>query len=129
MTKEEALKTITLDTQEVKEELTNRITDLNERFYNEDARLDVREFESVIIDIIRYKWMKSYPETFLTCHVTGEEYGKTPKSAYSHPKMAKSLYNNQTDNSILLFPPKIHCDKYRLSSFSFNLPEKINSPG
>lgn len=84
MKRQEALKTITFDTQEVKEELTNRIVNLNERFYNEDARLDVCEFESVIIDIIRYKWMKSYPETFLTCHVTGEEYKKTPKSAYSH---------------------------------------------
>ena len=84
MKRQEALKTITFDTQEVKEELTNRIADLKERFYNEDARLDVCEFEAVIIDIIRYKWMKSYPETFLTCHVTGEEYNKTPKSAYSH---------------------------------------------
>lgn len=84
MTRQEALNTITLDTQKVKEELTNRIVELNKRFYDKDSRVDVREFEAVIIDIIRYKWMKSYPETFLTCHVTGEEYNKTPKSAYSH---------------------------------------------
>ena len=84
MTKQEALNTITLDTQKVKEKLTNRIVELNKRFYDKDGRVDVREFEAVIIDIIRYKWMKSYPETFLTCHVTGEEYDKTPKSAYSH---------------------------------------------
>ena len=85
MTKQEALNTIAIDTQELREELVNRIVKINQRFYNnEDARLDVREFESIIIDIIRYKWMKSYPETFLTCHVTGEEYDKTPKSAYSH---------------------------------------------
>ena len=84
MTRQEALNTITLDTQKVKEKLTNRIVELNKRFYNKDGRVDVREFEAVIIDIIRYKWMKSYPETFLTCHVTGEEYDKTPKSAYSH---------------------------------------------
>ena len=84
MTKQEALNTITLDVQKSEEELINRIVKLNQRFYDEDARLDVREFESIIIDIIRYKWMKSYPETFLTCHVTGEEYAKTPKSAYSH---------------------------------------------
>ena len=84
MTKQEALNTITLNTQEVKEELTNRIVELNKRFYDKDGRVDVREFEAFIIDIIRYKWMKSYPETFLTCHVTGEEYDKTPKSAYSH---------------------------------------------
>ena len=84
MTRQEALNTITLDTQKVKEELTNRIVELNKRFDDNDGRVDVREFETVIIDIIRYKWMKSYPETFLTCHVTGEEYDKTPKSAYSH---------------------------------------------
>ena len=85
MTKQEALNTIAIDTQELREELVNRIVKINQRFFNnEDARLDVREFESIIIDIIRYKWMKSYPETFLTCHVTGEEYDKTPKSAYSH---------------------------------------------
>ena len=84
MTRQEALNTITLDTQKVKEELTNRIVELNKRFYDKDGLVDVREFEAVIIDIIRYKWMKSYPETFLTCHVTGEEYNKTPKSAYSH---------------------------------------------
>lgn len=84
MTKQEALNTITLDTQEAKEKLTNRIVDLNKRFYDKDGRVDVREFEAIIVDIIRYKWMKSYPETFLTCHVTGEEYDKTPKSAYSH---------------------------------------------
>lgn len=84
MTKQEALNTITLDTQKVKEELTNRIVELNKRFYEKDGRVNVREFEAIIIDIIRYKWMKSYPETFLTCHVTGEEYDKTPKSAYSH---------------------------------------------
>ena len=84
MTKQEALKIIALDTQEAKEKLTNRIADLNIRFYDKNGPVDVREFEAIIIDIIRYKWMKSYPETFLTCHVTGEEYDKTPKSAYSH---------------------------------------------
>ena len=84
MTKQEALNTITLNTQEIRGKLVNRIVDLNKRFYNEEGRVDVREFEAIIIDIIRYKWMKSYPETFLTCHVTGEEYDKTPKSAYSH---------------------------------------------
>ena len=84
MTKQEALNTITLNTQEIRGKLVNRIVDFNKRFYNEEGRVDVREFEAIIIDIIRYKWMKSYPETFLTCHVTGEEYDKTPKSAYSH---------------------------------------------
>ena len=84
MTRQEALNTITLDTQKIKEELVNRIVELNKRFYDKDGRVDVREFEAIIIDIIRYKWMKFYPETFLTCHVTGEEYNKTPKSAYSH---------------------------------------------
>ena len=84
MTKQEALNTITLNTQELRGKIVNKIVKINRRFYNEDYRLDISEFESIIIDIIRYKWMKSYPETFLTCHVTGEEYDKTPKSAYSH---------------------------------------------
>ena len=114
MTKQEALKTITLDTQEVKEELTNRITDLNERFYNENARLDVREFESVIIDIIRYKWMKSYPETFLTCHVTGEEYDKTPKSAY--PYKHEHLLLQAISYSTQRFSPSLHQDSNEVTN-------------
>ena len=49
-----------------------------------DIKLDVRSFESLLIDVIKYKWSKQRPETFLKCYVTGDEYYSISNAPYSH---------------------------------------------
>ncbi len=43
MSKQEALNTINLNTQKLEDDLINRIVNLNQQFYHEDARSDVRD--------------------------------------------------------------------------------------
>ena len=47
-------------------------------------KLDVRSFESLLTDVIKYNWSKQRPETFLNCYVTGDEYHGISKAPYSH---------------------------------------------
>ena len=87
MTKKEALEFIINSNKEFKETLDSRIQTLRatiEKWNPKDVKLDVQTFECLLTDVIRYKWLKQSPETFLKCYVTGDEYYSIPYAPYSH---------------------------------------------
>ena len=87
MTKTEALEFIINYNKESKDKLDVKIRTLHdaiEKGNPKDIKLDVRSFESLLIDVIKYKWSKQRPETFLKCYVTGDEYYSISNAPYSH---------------------------------------------
>lgn len=87
MTKTEALEFIINSNKEFKEKLDVKIRTLRdalEKGNSKDVKLDVRTFESLLTDVIKYKWSKQRPETFLNCYVTGDEYYSISNAPYSH---------------------------------------------
>ena len=87
MTKKEALEFIINSNKESKEKLDAKIQTLRdaiEKGNPKDVKLDVRTFESLLTDVIKYKWSKQRPETFLNCYVTGDEYYSISNAPYSH---------------------------------------------
>ena len=87
MTKTEALEFIINYNKDSKEKLDAKIQTLHdaiEKGNPKDIKLDVRSFESLLIDVIKYKWSKQRPETFLKCYVTGDEYYSISNAPYSH---------------------------------------------
>ena len=87
MTKTEALEFIINSNKESKEKLDVKIRTLRdalEKGNPKDVKLDVRTFESLLTDVIKYKWSKQHPETFLNCYVTGDEYYSISNAPYSH---------------------------------------------
>lgn len=87
MTKTEALEFIINYNKESKEKLDAKIQILHdaiEKGNPKDIKLDVRSFESLLTDVIKYKWSKQHPETFLKCYVTGDEYYGISNAPYSH---------------------------------------------
>ena len=87
MTKTEALEFIINSNKEFKETLDAKIRTLRaaiEKGNPKEVKLDVRTFESLLTDIIRYKWSKQRPETFLNCYVTGDEYYGISNAPYSY---------------------------------------------
>ena len=87
MTRQEALEFIINSNKESKEKLDAKIRTLRdaiEKGNPKDVKLDVRTFESLLTDVIKYKWSKQRPETFLNCYVTGDEYYSISNAPYSH---------------------------------------------
>ena len=87
MRKTEALEFIINSNKDSKEKLDVKIQTLRdaiEKGNPKDVKLDVRSFESLLTDIIKYKWSKQRPETFLNCYVTGDEYYSISNAPYSH---------------------------------------------
>ena len=87
MTKTEAFEFIINYNKESKEKLDAKIQSLHDAIDKgnpKDIKLDVRSFESLLIDVIKYKWSKQRPETFLKCYVTGDEYYSISNAPYSH---------------------------------------------
>lgn len=87
MTKTEALEFIINSNKEFKERLDAKIQTLRaaiDKGNPKEVKLDVQTFESLLIDVIRYKWSKQRPETFLKCYVTGDEYHGISNAPYSH---------------------------------------------
>lgn len=87
MTKTEALEFIINSNKEFKETLDAKIRTLRaaiEKGNLKDVKLDVQTFESLLTDVIRYKWSKQRPETFLKCYMTGDEYHSISNAPYSH---------------------------------------------
>lgn len=87
MIKTEALELIINYNKEYKEKLDAKIQTLHDAIEKgniKDIKLDVRSFESLLIDVIKYKWSKQRPETFLKCYVTGDEYYSISNAPYSH---------------------------------------------
>ena len=87
MTKTEALEYIIKSNKEFKEKLDAKIQTLRaaiEKGNLKDVKLDVQTFECLLTDVIRYKWSKQRPETFLNCYVTGDEYYGISNAPYSY---------------------------------------------
>ena len=87
MTKTEALEFIINSNKEFKERLNAKIQTLRaaiEKGNLKDVKLDVQTFECLLTDVIRYKWSKQRPETFLNCYVTGDEYYGISNAPYSY---------------------------------------------
>ena len=108
MDKEEALKHINDSAVENRKQLENRIHGLHKAIDNGNARyvmLNVNDFESLLFDVIRYKWAQQHPEHFLTCYVTGDEYDNAPKAPYSHymkvinGSLSNFVISNKLDDS------------------------------
>lgn len=108
MTKTEALEFIANYNKESKEKLDAKIHTLHdaiEKGNPKDVKLDVRSFESLLIDVIKYKWTKQRPETFLKCYVTGDEYCGISNAPYSHfmktvnGDLREFMYLNELDDS------------------------------
>ena len=84
MTEQESLKFINAFTSETKKRLKKVIHTQRAAIEKGDGKLDVRTFESIMIDVIKYKWAYQYPGTFLSCYVTGDEYKRVPKAPYTY---------------------------------------------
>jgi hypothetical protein len=88
MTREEALKHINDSTAESKNKLDDTVRALRMEIDNSPSpryvMLSEKAFETVMFDVIRYRWAEQYPDAFLTCHVTGEEYERLPKAMYTY---------------------------------------------
>lgn len=84
MTEQESLKFINAFASESKKHLENVIRSQRAAIEKGDGKLDVRTFESIMIDVIKYKWAYQYPGTFLPCYVTGDEYKKVSKAPYTY---------------------------------------------
>ena len=87
MNRKEAIEFIIKTVPEIRKPLDDKVNELKDAIESGDidnVKLDVRTFTSIMFDIIRYRWTRQSPGTFLTCYVTGDEYYKTPKAAYSH---------------------------------------------
>ena len=87
MTAKEALQIINESAVESKKKLDATIYSLHDAIDKGvpgDVKLDVRTFESIMVDVIKLKWAQQYPKTFLTCHVTGDEYKRIPKAPYTY---------------------------------------------
>ena len=87
MTKTEALEFIIDSNKEFKETLDAKIQTLRdaiEKGNPKDVKLDVHSFESLLADVIEYKWSKQRPETFLNCYVTGDDYYGISNAPYTH---------------------------------------------
>ena len=88
MTREEALKYIN----DLTEKSENKLDETVRRLHlaidgipsGRHIGLDVNGFISIMFDVIRFKWSKQYPETFLTCYVTSDEYDRLPKAMYTY---------------------------------------------
>ena len=68
MTEQESLKFINAFASETKKRLKEVIHTQRAAIEKGDSRLDVRTFESIMIDVVKYKWAYQYPGTFLTCY-------------------------------------------------------------
>jgi hypothetical protein len=87
MTAKEALKFINESAVESKKKLDVTIHSLHDAIDKGvpgDIKLDVRTFESIMVDVIKLKWAQQYPKTFLTCYVTGDEYKRVSKAPYTY---------------------------------------------
>lgn len=84
MTEQESLKFINTFASESKKHLENVIRSQRAAIEKGDGKLDVRTFESIMIDVIKYKWAYQYPGTFLSCYVTGDEYKRVSKAPYTY---------------------------------------------
>ncbi len=87
MTAKEALRIINESAVESKKKLDATIHSLHDAIDKGvpgDVKLDVRTFESIMVDVIKLKWAQQYPKTFLTCYVTGDEYKRIPKAPYTY---------------------------------------------
>lgn len=84
MTEQESLKFINAFSSESKKHLENVIRSQRAAIEKGDGKLNVRTFESIMIDVIKYKWAYQYPGTFLPCYVTGDEYKRVPKAPYTY---------------------------------------------
>ena len=88
MTREEAIKYINNFAEESKKKLDDVVCGLRMEIDNSQSpryvMLSEKNFESIMFDIIRYKWTEQYPDAFLICYVTGEEYDRIPKSMYTY---------------------------------------------
>lgn len=84
MTEQETLKFINTFASETKKRLENAISTQRAAIEKGDGQMNVRTFESIMIDVIKYKWAYQYPGTFLPCYVTGDEYKRVPKAPYTY---------------------------------------------
>lgn len=87
MTTKEALQFINESAVESKKKLDVTIHSLHDAINKGvpgDVKLDVQTFESIMVDVIKLKWIQQYPKTFLTCYVTGDEYKRIPKAPYTY---------------------------------------------
>ena len=84
MTEQESLKFINAFASESKKHLENVIRSQRAAIEKGDGKLDARTFESIMIDVIKYKWAYQYPGTFLPCYVTGDEYKRVSKAPYTY---------------------------------------------
>jgi hypothetical protein len=87
MTAKEALQFINESAVESKKKLDATIHSLHDSIDKGvpgDVKLDVRTFESIMVDVIKLKWAQQNPGTFLTCYVTGDDYNRISKAPYTY---------------------------------------------
>ena len=129
MTKTEALEFIINYSKESKEKLDTKIQTLHDSIDKgnpKDIKLDVRSFESLLTDVIKYKWTKQRPDTFLKCYVTGDEYYSISNAPYSHfmktvnGDLREFMSLNELDDSHMYINAK-RTDEYRLKMFKKRL--------
>ena len=129
MTKTEALEFIINYNKEFKEKLDAKIQTLHDAINKgnpKDIKLDVRSFESLLIDVIKYKWTKQRPDTFLKCYVTGDEYYSISNAPYSHfmktvnGDLREFMSLNELDDSHMYVNGKC-IDENRMKMFSKRL--------
>lgn len=123
MTEQESLKFINAFASESKKHLENVIRSQRAAIEKGDGNLDVRTFESIMIDVIKYKWAYQYPGTFLSCYVTGDEYKRVSKAPYTYymktinGSLKEFMSLNELDDVHMLNDDGKYTDKNRLKMY------------
>ena len=120
MTEQESLKFINAFASESKKHLENVIRSQRAAIEKGKSQMDVRTFESIMIDVIKYKWAYQYPGTFLTCYVTGDEYKRVSKAPYTYymktinGSLKEFMFINELDDFHMLSDDGKYTDENRL---------------
>ena len=127
MTEQESLKFINAFTSETKKRLKKVIHTQRAAIEKGDGRLDVRTFESIMIDVIKYKWAYQYPGTFLPCYVTGDEYKRVSKAPYTYymktinGSLKEFMSLNELDDFHMLSDDGKYTDENRMKMYKKRL--------
>ena len=79
MSKEEIIQKILSDAAEQRAAIDKTIGEVK----SDIVQLNVRRFENLMMNIIKYKWSVQYSDAFFICYVIGPDYDTCPSAPYS----------------------------------------------
>lgn len=79
MSREEIIKKVLDDAKEQRAGIDKTISEVK----SDIVQLNIRRFENLMMNIIKYKWSVQYPDAFFVCYLTGSDYESCPAAPYS----------------------------------------------